>query len=113
MYITLLPIPLLRGSAIIIFAVGIFMVAAHTILATLATQRSALNPRMRVMAPLFIGAFLAVWLSSDRDRRRLEFPAFANRQTAHHSRCRFWPAARRDGVASLVEDDAWAQQRNA
>ena len=62
MYVTLLPIPLLRGSAIIIFALGIFMVAVHTILATLATQRSALNPRMRAMAPLFVGAFLAVWL---------------------------------------------------
>jgi hypothetical protein len=62
MYVTLLPIPLLRGSAIIIFAVGIFMVALHTILAALATQRSALNPRMHVMAPLSVGAFMAVWL---------------------------------------------------
>src|SRR5262247_4742123 len=59
---TSLPIALLRGSAIIIFAVGIFMVALHTILAALATQRSAFNPRMRVTAPLFVGAFLAVWL---------------------------------------------------
>jgi len=62
MNITSLPIPLLRGSAIIIFAVGIFIVVVHAVLAALASQRSALNHRMRVMAPLFVGAFLAVWL---------------------------------------------------
>lgn len=62
MNVTLLPIPLLHGSAIIIFALGIFIVAAHAVLAALAAQRSALNPRVRVMAPLFVGAFLAVWL---------------------------------------------------
>src|SRR5262245_12065867 len=58
----LLPIPLLRGSAIIIFAVGIFMVATHAVLVALAAQRSALRPHVRVMAPWFVGAFLAVWL---------------------------------------------------
>src|SRR5215475_8376127 len=62
MNITSLPILLLRGSAIIIFAVGIFIVVVHAVLAALASQRSALNHRMRVMAPLFVGAFLAVWL---------------------------------------------------
>jgi hypothetical protein len=59
---TLLPIPLLRGSAIILLAVGIFIVAVHAVLVTLAAQRSALRPRVRVMAPLFVGAFLGVWL---------------------------------------------------
>src|SRR5262249_52430838 len=62
MNVTLLPMPFLRGAAIIIFAVGIFLVAVHCFLAALATQRSALSPRMRVMTPLFVGAFLAVWL---------------------------------------------------
>ena len=62
MNITSLPIPLLRGSAIIIFAVGIFIVVVHAVLAALASQRSALNHRMRLMAPLFVGAFLAIWL---------------------------------------------------
>src|SRR5262245_6803045 len=62
MNVTLLPIPLLRGSAILIFAVGIFIVAVHAVLVALAAQRSALTPRVRVMAPLFVGAFLAVWL---------------------------------------------------
>ncbi len=58
----LLPVPLLRGSAIIIFAVGILIVAVHAVLVALAAQRIALKPHVRVMAPLFVGAFLAVWL---------------------------------------------------
>jgi len=62
MNVSLLPNPLLRAAAIVIFAVGIFKVAVHAVLTALAAQRSALHPRVRVMAPLFVGAFLAVWL---------------------------------------------------
>jgi hypothetical protein len=62
MNVTLLPIPLLRGSAIILLAVGIFIVAVHAVLVAVAAQRSALRPHVHVMAPLFVGAFLAVWL---------------------------------------------------
>src|SRR5215475_8144181 len=61
---TLLPILLLRGIAVILFAVGIFIVAVHAVLAALAAQRSALSPRLRAMAPLFVGAFLALWLAT-------------------------------------------------
>jgi hypothetical protein len=58
----LLPTPLLRGSAIIILAVGILLVAVHSMMVALAAQRNEFTQRTRVMAPLLVAAFLAIWM---------------------------------------------------
>jgi hypothetical protein len=59
---SLLPVWFDRASATLIFALGIYLVAVHTVLAALAAERSALSRRSRALVPFFVGLFLATWL---------------------------------------------------
>jgi hypothetical protein len=58
-----LPLCLNRGTAFVIFAVAIFIVAAHTAIAAMATPRTSLSPRTKSTIPFIIAAFLASWLA--------------------------------------------------
>ena len=58
-----LPDFLLRGTAIVIFAIGIGLVAVHTTLAVLAAQRRDGSRPGSLLLPGAIGAYLAVWFA--------------------------------------------------
>jgi hypothetical protein len=60
----LLPGIFQRGSGFLIFALGFYLVVAHTVLAALAAQRSSLPPRVRPLAPWLVGGYLAIWLAA-------------------------------------------------
>jgi hypothetical protein len=57
-----LPACLHRGTAFVIFALAIFMVAAHTGIAAIVAQRTALSPKAKTIVPFIVGGFLASWL---------------------------------------------------
>lgn len=57
-----LPDVLLRGSAVFIFAIGVFLAAAHAALTALAAPRAALGDRARVALPFAVAVLLAAWL---------------------------------------------------
>jgi hypothetical protein len=59
-----LPLLLQRGTAASILALGIFLVAGHAVLTTLAAQRSDLPARARALAPWLVGGTLALWLAA-------------------------------------------------
>ncbi|SRR6266498_4288021 len=58
-----IPIAVQRATATVIFALGIFMIAAHTLMAGLAAPRLSLDTRRRAVAPFLVGAYLATWLA--------------------------------------------------
>jgi hypothetical protein len=58
-----LPISLHRITAFVIFALAIFMVAAHTAIAAMGAQRTALSLKTKIVIPFVIAAFLASWLA--------------------------------------------------
>jgi hypothetical protein len=58
-----LPLSLHRTTAFVIFALAIFIVAAHTTIASIAAQRTALSPKSAIIIPFVIAAFLASWLA--------------------------------------------------
>jgi hypothetical protein len=58
-----LPLCLNRGTAFVIFAVAIFIVAAHTAIAAMATPRTSLSLRTKSVLPFVIAAFLGSWLA--------------------------------------------------
>jgi hypothetical protein len=60
---SLLPVVVQRGTATFIFALGIFLVAGHSVLTALAAQRGALGGRARALAPWLVGAYLGSWLA--------------------------------------------------
>src|SRR5437868_6550492 len=51
-----------RGTALLIFAVAIFIVAAHTAIAAMAAPRTSLSPRTK-STMFIIAAFLGSWLA--------------------------------------------------
>jgi hypothetical protein len=57
-----LPFVMQFVSAVVIFGVGIFLVAAHTLVAARAAERSPLGEQARWLVPMLVGAFLAGWL---------------------------------------------------
>jgi hypothetical protein len=61
----LLPLPtsLQRGTAFVIFAFAIFMIAAHTGIAAVAAQRTSLSPKTKTIISFVVAGFLASWLS--------------------------------------------------
>src|SRR5262249_52613003 len=61
---TLLPLALQRLSLFALFAIGIFLVAAYTALATLAAERAPLAPRTRARLPFVVGGSFARWLAA-------------------------------------------------
>ena len=58
-----LPVSLHRTTAFVIVALAIFIVAAHTAIAAMVAQRTALSPRAKFVIPFLIAAFLASWLA--------------------------------------------------
>jgi hypothetical protein len=58
-----LPVSLHRTTAFVIVALAIFIVAAHTAIAAMVAQRTALSPRAKIVIPFLIAAFLASWLA--------------------------------------------------
>ena len=60
----MIPALIQRGTAMLIFGLGIFLVAAHTVLATLAAERSSLGPRARALTPWLTGGYLTIWLAA-------------------------------------------------
>ena len=58
-----LPLSLHRATAFVIFALAIFIVAAHTAIATISAQRTALSLKTEIVVPSVIAAFLASWLA--------------------------------------------------
>jgi hypothetical protein len=58
-----LPVSLHRSTAFVIFAFAIFMVVAHTAIAAMAAQRTALSLKTKIVIPFVIAAFLASWLA--------------------------------------------------
>src|SRR5262245_29474879 len=61
MQTTLIPPPFQHIAALVIFTLGIFLIAAHTMFATVAAERSTLTPRARRLAPILLAAYLAGW----------------------------------------------------
>src|SRR5690348_4553848 len=59
----LLPPVLAGGSAVLIFALGIALVAVHTTLFASASRRTALEPRKQIAVTGWAGALLAIWLA--------------------------------------------------
>jgi hypothetical protein len=58
-----LPLCLNRGTAFVIFAVAILIVAAHTAIAAIAAPHASLSPRTKSTIPFIIAAFLGSWLA--------------------------------------------------
>jgi hypothetical protein len=57
----LLPFWPQRGTAFVIFAAAVFMIAAHTAIAAMAAQRT--SSTIRIAVPFIVAGFLAVWLA--------------------------------------------------
>jgi len=60
----LLPAIFQRSSGFLIFALGLYLVVAHTVLTALAAQQGSLQPRARSLAPWLVGGYLAIWLAA-------------------------------------------------
>jgi hypothetical protein len=58
-----LPLSLHLTTAFVIFALAIFIVAAHTAIAATAAQRTALALKTKIALPFVIAGFLASWLA--------------------------------------------------
>jgi len=58
-----LPACLNRSTAFVVFALAIFMVAAHTGIAAIAAQRTSLSAKAKTFIPFVVAAFLASWLA--------------------------------------------------
>jgi len=56
-----LPFWLQRGTAFVIFAAAVFMIAAHTAIAAMVAQRT--SSKTRIAVPFVVAGFLAVWLA--------------------------------------------------
>jgi hypothetical protein len=58
-----LPSCLHRSTAFVIIAVAIFMVAAHTAIAAIVAQRTAVSAKAKTIVPFVVAAFLASWFA--------------------------------------------------
>jgi hypothetical protein len=58
-----LPACLNRSTALVVFALAIFMVAAHTGIAALVVQRTSLPAKTKTIVPFVVAGFLASWLA--------------------------------------------------
>src|SRR6266487_1729496 len=58
-----LPSCLHRGTAFVIFAFAIFMIAAHSGIAAVAAQRTSLSAKAKTIIPFVVAAFLASWFA--------------------------------------------------
>jgi hypothetical protein len=58
-----LPAGLNRSTAFVVFALAIFIVAAHTGIAAIAAQRTSLSAKTKTIIPFVVAAFLGSWLT--------------------------------------------------
>jgi hypothetical protein len=58
-----LPASLNRSTAFVVFALAIFMIAAHTGIAAIVGQRTSLSPKTKTIIPFIVAAFLASWFA--------------------------------------------------
>ena len=58
----LLPVSVARDVSVLIYAAAILLIVLHTSLATQAASRATLSSRARLLAPISVAVFLAVWL---------------------------------------------------
>jgi hypothetical protein len=58
-----LPTCLHGSTAFVIFALAIFMVAAHTAITAIVAQRTSLSQKTKTIVPFVVAAFLASWLA--------------------------------------------------
>jgi hypothetical protein len=58
-----LPAGLNRSTAFVVFGLAIFMVAAHTCIATIAAQRTSLSAKTKTIIPFVVAAFLSSWFA--------------------------------------------------
>jgi hypothetical protein len=58
-----LPAGLNRSTAFVVFALAIFMIAAHTGIAAAVAQRTSPSSKTKTIIPFIIAAFLASWLA--------------------------------------------------
>jgi hypothetical protein len=58
-----LPVCLNRTTAFVVFALAIFMVAAHTGIVAVAAQRTSLSAKTKTIIPFVVAAFLASWFA--------------------------------------------------
>ena len=56
-----LPLPLHQLTAVLVFALGVFLVAMHSILIGLGARRAALGLRTQILAPSVAAGLLALW----------------------------------------------------
>jgi len=57
-----LPSSLFRLTGFVVFALAIFMVAAHTCVAAIAVQRASLSAKAKTLIPFIVAGFFASWL---------------------------------------------------
>jgi hypothetical protein len=58
-----LPSCLYRTTAFVIFALAVFMVAAHTGIAAIVAQRTSVSGKTKTIVPFVVAAFLASWFA--------------------------------------------------
>jgi hypothetical protein len=58
-----LPVCLNRTTAFVVFALAIFMIAAHTGIVAVAAQRTSLSAKTKTIIPFVVAAFLASWFA--------------------------------------------------
>jgi hypothetical protein len=58
-----LPACLNLSTALVVFALAIFVIAAHTGIAAVAAQRTSLSTKAKTIIPFVVAAFLAFWLA--------------------------------------------------
>jgi hypothetical protein len=58
-----LPTCLHRSTAFVIFALAIFMVAAHTAITAIVAQRTSLSQKTKTIVPFVVAASLTSWLA--------------------------------------------------
>jgi hypothetical protein len=58
-----LPAGLNRSTAFVVFALAIFMVAAHTGIAAIAAQRTSLSSKAKTKIPFVVAAFFSSWFA--------------------------------------------------
>ena len=99
-----LPFWLQRGTAFVIFAAAVFMIAAHSAIAAVAAQRT--SSKTRTAVPFVVAGFLAAWLAIAIVLGWSELPYFAGiTSPAQWSRCTD-PVRHRRHRAVRVENHA-------
>jgi hypothetical protein len=58
-----LPACLNRSTAFVVFALAVFMIAAHTAIAAIVAQRTSFSAKTKAIIPFVLAGFFASWLA--------------------------------------------------